>query len=170
MHIVKANKVEIFNSLRFRFKMDYQEAINKIERFINYQDRSEFEIKQKLKCIEAPITFHQKIIDELKENGSINDERFAKNFTQGKFRFKNWGRIKIKYALRKKFVQGDIIDKSMNVISEEDYLQKIEVVYQAKRKDFGEVLSFEDKAKISRHLQSKGFEMEFIMNQLQNAR
>lgn len=147
--------------------MDYQTAINKIERFINYQERSEFEIKQKLKLIEAPSSMHQKIIDALKESGMLNDERFAKNFVQGKFRFKNWGRIKIKYALRTKFVHSSIIEKSMNVISKEDYLQKVQDVYQAKRKNFGKALSFEDKGKISRYLQSKGFEMEFIMPLMQ---
>lgn len=143
--------------------MDYQTAINKIERYIDYQDRSEFEVIQKLKKMDVPFSFHQKIINELRELGLLNDERFAKVFAQGKFRFKKWGKIKIKYALRQKFVKDSYIDKAMHVISDEEYIEKLQHVYDLKRRDFGKKLKIEEKAKIVRHLQSKGFEMEFIM-------
>ena len=97
------------------------------------------------------------------ELGLLNDERFAKVFAQGKFRFKNWGKIKIRYALRQKFVKDAYIDKAMYVISDDEYLDKMKHVYDLKRRDFGKKMKIEEKAKIVRHLQSKGFELEFIM-------
>lgn len=147
--------------------MDFQTAKNKIEKYIDYQDRSEFEIQQKLKLLKVPVNLHQKIMEELKLSGMINDERFAKVFANGKFRFKNWGKIKIRYGLRMKFVNDSAIDKAMQLISNESYIEKVRHVYDIKRRDFGRKLTMEEKAKIIRHLQSKGFEMEFIMPLLQ---
>ena len=147
--------------------MDYQTAMNKIERYIDYRDRSEFEVIQKLKTLDVPVNLHQKIMDELKLLDLIDDERFSKVFTQGKFRIKNWGRIKIRYALRQKFVKDSFIDKATQFISDEEYKEKLQYVYDLKRRDFGKKLKMEEKAKIARHLQGKGFELEFIMPLMQ---
>ena len=43
-------------------------------------------------------------------------------FIQGKLRIKKWGRIKLKYELRSKGININIIDYNIQKINEEDYL------------------------------------------------
>ena len=44
-------------------------------------------------------------------------------FIQGKLRIKKWGRIKLKYELRLKGLDINIIDDNINKIKEEEYIQ-----------------------------------------------
>ena len=44
-------------------------------------------------------------------------------FIQGKLRIKKWGRIKLKYELRLRGLDINIIDNNINKIKEEEYIQ-----------------------------------------------
>ena len=44
-------------------------------------------------------------------------------FIQGKLRIKKWGRIKLKYELRLKGLDINIIDENINKIKEKEYIQ-----------------------------------------------
>jgi len=52
------------------------------------------------------------------EENYLNEERFAILFAGGKFRIKQWGRIKIKYELKQKQVSDYCIKKALAAIDE----------------------------------------------------
>ena len=66
------------------------------------------------------------------EEGYLNEERFAIAFAGGKFRIKHWGRIRIRYYLKKKQVSEYCIKKALKQIDEEEYHNTIKKLIEEK--------------------------------------
>ena len=74
------------------------------------------------------------ILSQLIEEDYLNEERFSQQFAGGKFRMKQWGRIKIKYELRQKGVSDYCISKAMKEIDESEYHQTLSKLATSKWK------------------------------------
>ena len=109
-----------------------EQALQKLRQYCAYQERSHYEVEQKLWELGQPGKVHATLIAKLIEDDYLNEERFAIQFAGGKFRMKDWGRKKILYALREKKVSEYSIKKAMKEISEEDYLKTLESLAEKK--------------------------------------
>lgn len=67
----------------------------------------------------------EELTARLIEEGCLNEERFAKAFAGGKFRIKQWGRVKIKAALKQKQISSYCIAAAMNEIDETKYRETL---------------------------------------------
>lgn len=105
----------------------------------------------------------EKIINSLIEDKFVDDNRFAKSFVREKFRFNNWGRIKITYALKQKRIPESTIILALEEIEEEEYLHVLETELIKKKKSIKVKNQFDLKGKLLRFGQSKGFEIEYIL-------
>jgi len=81
-----------------------QQALPKAKNYCAYQERCHSEVKDKLYGFGLNKNETEQIISTLIEENYLNEERFAISFAGGHFRIKNWGRIKIKIALKQKKV------------------------------------------------------------------
>ena len=61
------------------------------------------------------------IIDRLKHERYLDNERYARAYCRDKLRFNGWGRIKIGYMLRGKGIEQEFIDAALADIDEEQY-------------------------------------------------
>ena len=102
---------------------DRKEAYNSISRYCDYQDRCAQEVRHKLKRLGVPEYEATSIIDQLLDEDLINEERFALNYTRGKFRIKNWGRVRIRTELRSKGISNAHIAKAMDALDPVVYHQ-----------------------------------------------
>ncbi len=142
------------------------EALQKIKQYCAYQERCHSEVKEKL----YSFGLHKKDVDELLSNlieeNYLNEERFAIQYAGGKFRIKQWGRIKIKYALKQKQVSEYCIKKALSAINETEYKKTLQKLFEQKLKTIrGEKNIFIKKRKLRDHLMQKGFESS-IVNEL----
>ena len=82
-------------------------------------------------------------------------------------RIKKWGRLKIKAALRAKFLPAQSIHQALQQIDGEVYMQNLMDLIERKR---GELSSEKDqqkkKAKLLRYLASNGYESDLIFDNL----
>ena len=76
-----------------------KQAFPKIKQFCAYQERCHSEVKEKLYGYGLNKDDVEELISKLIEENYLNEERFAIVFAGGKFRSKNWGKVKIKYEL-----------------------------------------------------------------------
>ena len=88
------------------------------------------EVENKLRTYSTSKEEIDNIIYELIKNNYLNETRFAQTFSRGKFKFKNWGKMRIKMELEKRKVSKKNIDIGMNEISEEDYFKKLDELFQ----------------------------------------
>lgn len=134
----------------------------KIEAYCAYQDRCRFDIENKLASWGIPEN-KKEIITDLISNRFLDEERFARSYASGKFRIKQWGKVKIKQHLKAKFVSTDLIQKAINEIDAEEYYTTIERLAQKKSLELkSEQDSWKKKSKIMRFLASKGYEQDLI--------
>ena len=73
-----------------------------------------------------------RVLQQLREQGYIDEQRFARAFVNDRFNFNGWGRIKIAYQLKQKGIPGEVIDDAMAVIDEDAYRQRLVELLRAK--------------------------------------
>lgn len=137
-------------------------ALNKI----SYSQKSTYEIRQKLKEQKFSEDVIEKIIEYLDSYGFLDDESYVKSYIRDKDEISNWSRGKIRFMLKRKHIDDNIIEDYIYMISDEREAEKARFFADKKIKnDF----SYENRAKIFRHLASKGFDVD-IINQVLNER
>jgi regulatory protein len=139
-----------------------EQALQKLRQYCGYQERSHYEVKQKLWDLGVRRAEHDEIISTLIEENYLNEERFAVQFAGGKFRMKNWGRKKIYYALKEKKVSDYSIRKAMKEINEEDYLKTLNSLAEKKYESLKGEQYLVRRKKTMDYLLQKGYEPELI--------
>ena len=142
------------------------QAKNKAESYCAYQERAQQEVRNKLYEWGLHQEDVENIIAQLIEDNFLNEERFAKAYSLGKFRMKSWGRIKIKQHLKAKKVSAPLIHLALREIDPDEYDQKIEETIAKKINKPVQELSFTEKSKLAIYLQSKGFENDIIFEKV----
>lgn len=102
------------------------------------------------------------VLTYLITEGFLNEERFAKAFTGGKFRMKKWGRIKITHALESKGLTRNCIRIGLKEIEEEDYYQTLTGLLKSKISELAESNSFVLRDKASKFAILKGYEPDLV--------
>ena len=99
----------------------------------------------------------------LVEENLLNEERFAIQFAGGKFRIKQWGRVKIRYELRQKQVSDYCVKKALAALNEDDYLHTLQRLAEQKLQTLKtEKNIFVKKRKLMDHLRAKGYEPDLV--------
>ena len=139
------------------------QALQKIRQYCAYQERSHSEVKDKLYGYGLNRREVDEILSTLIEENYLNEERFAIQYAGGKFRMKQWGRVKIRYALRQKQVSEYCIKKALASIPETDYQRTLQKLFEEKLRSLrSEKNMFTRKWKIQDHLLQKGYESNLV--------
>lgn len=139
-----------------------QEALQKLQRYCAYQDRCHQEVRSKLITLGVyGDRLEEVMVDLIKEN-FLNEERFARSYARGKFRFKCWGRLRITQELKKRKISDYLIRKALEEIPEENYQQELHHFLERKLTQIRSKNNFERKQKLAAYAIRRGFESEYI--------
>jgi regulatory protein len=145
-----------------------EQALQKLRQYCAYQERSHYEVQQKLYELGVRKAEHDEIISTLIEEDYLNEERFAMQYVGGKFRMKDWGRKKIYYALKEKKVSEYSIKKAMSQIDEDAYQVILHELAAKKYESLkGEQFMVRKKKTID-YLMQKGYESDLVMSVLKD--
>ena len=148
---------------------DEKVALTKAEHFCTYQERAQQEVRNKLYEWGLWTDAVENIISQLITTNYLNEERFAKAYTQGKFKQKAWGRIKIKQGLKLKKVPDVLIKKALLTIDGDDYLQALQKVLVKKASLVKEKTYYKRHYKLLQYALSRGYEADLINDVLKNS-
>ena len=140
------------------------EATKLLENYCAYQDRCHKEVEQKLYDINMIPQAKEKILLHLLQHNFLNEERYAKAFTRGKFKIKKWGKIKITNELKFRNISAYIIKNALLEINEDDYLKTLQQLAEKKLPLIKESNSFIKRNKLSTYLISKGYESNLVFD------
>ena len=142
-------------------------ALQKAKYYCAYQERCHSEVRDKLYSFKLHKNEVEQLLTRLIEEDFLNEERFAIAYAGGHFRTKQWGKEKIKYALKQKKVSEYCIRKALIAISNTDYNKTFFNVADKKLATLkSEKNIFIKKRKIKDYLQQKGFEIKLINDYL----
>lgn len=139
-----------------------KEALRKAAMFCAYQERTQQEVRDRLKEWGVFGDDAEEVIAELIQQNYLNEERFAKAFAGGKFRVKGWGRRKIKQHLQQRGISGYNLDQAMKEIAPTDYRHTLTELLDKKRQSLRDSNPLVIKQKLVRYALSKGYESELI--------
>ena len=106
----------------YKQQLTKEQAHQKAKHYCAYQERCHSEVKEKLYGFGLRKLDVEELMSKLIEEDYLNEERFAVQFAGGRFRLKQWGRVKIKYELKQKQVSEYLIKKAMKTIDEKRLL------------------------------------------------
>lgn len=120
------------------------------------------DIRNKLDSWGVGISDSERIIGTLLKENFINESRFASAFVKDKFRYNKWGKIKISMHLRAKKIPSDIIKTALDEIDYDVYSNTIKSIIVSHRKTVKAKNQYDLRAKLLRHVLSKGFESSIV--------
>ncbi|MEB0262680.1 MULTISPECIES: regulatory protein RecX [unclassified Mucilaginibacter] len=148
---------------------DVNVAMTKAGNYCAYQERSQQEVRNKLYEWGLWTDAVENIITRLIEENYLNEERFAKAYTKGKFNQKGWGKIKIKQGLKLKNVSPALIKKALLHIDASDYMGTLIRLVEKKAATLPEKDPYKRRYKLQQYALSRGFETELTAEVLKNS-
>ena len=139
------------------------EARNKAEAYCSSVERCVSEVEVKLEQWGADHEIKDRVIEHLIKEKYIDQRRYCAAFVRDKYRFNQWGRMKIVQALRLKKIPSDVISLGLEEIDESEYLSILSGLVELKKRSIKANTDYERNGKLIRFAIGRGFEMEEIL-------
>jgi regulatory protein len=147
-------------------KLTRIEAQLKLEYYCSYQERCHQEVVQKLYDLGMKSNEVDAIVVYLLQNNFLNEERFARSFARGKFRIKQWGKIRIVNELKQRQISAPNIKCGLTEISDEEYHDTFDKLAQRHWETIKETNVQKKKKKFCDYLLRKGWESNLVYDKL----
>jgi regulatory protein len=143
-----------------------KEATQKIEYFCAYQERCHEEVVDKLRSMKMNSEEIDSIMVLLIASNFLNEERFACSFARGKHRIKHWGKIRISNELKFKKITQSLINKALQEISADEYLDTFHTLAERHWASIRETNALKKQKKFCDYLLRKGFESNLVYDKV----
>ena len=140
----------------------YEQMLFKASAYCATAEHCEADVRTKLQTWACAPEHIDKIIDYLKNENFLNEQRYCNAFVRDKFRFNQWGKTKIAIMLRSKNIAEETIAEAIEQIDDETYQQTVTTLLQTKLKGLKYRDEYDRKAKLIRFAQGRGFEYGII--------
>lgn len=150
-------------------ELSENEARYKAEAYCSLSEHCIAEVEDKLRQWGATPETAETIIQHLLKERYIDQERFCIAFVRDKYRFNQWGRIKISQALRTKRIPESTIAVGMKEIDEQEYMETLSGLITQKKRSIKADTAYELNGKLIRFAIGRGFEMEAILRCVKQA-
>jgi regulatory protein len=102
------------------------------------------------------------IIEKLKAEKFIDDERYISSYVSDKFKFNKWGKVKIRHYLIMKRLPDELIQTGLEEIDAGKYHETLIKTLKEKARKVKKKNKFEKMGQLIRFAQNRGFEPEII--------
>ncbi len=138
------------------------EWIRQAKHFCAYQERCSSEVLRKLSILGANESEQEFVLQILKEEGFVDDSRFAHAYAQGKYKNNQWGRTKIFLELNRRGIPSKLNQQAIDSIDEQDYLKVLQNLIEKKVQTLRSKDSANLKEKAAYYCTGKGFEPDIV--------
>ena len=138
-------------------------ALLKAEAYCSASEHCKDDVYHKLEQWGAPLSSRDTILEHLVEERYIDERRYAVAFVRDKYRFNQWGRIKIAQALRLKHIPSALVSEAMDGIDEDEYLSILTDLLRKKVRGIKAATDYERNGKLIRFAAGHGYDMGEIL-------
>ena len=135
--------------------MTTSEALQKLQRYCAYQERSPYEVELKLQQIGLPRDRREEVVAQLMEDNFLDEYRFTEAYTRGKLNQKQWAPRRIRMGLQEHRIPRVTIDRILRQVDQgvvdANALYLVERWFESKSKE-----------KLTAALQRRGYDFELI--------
>ena len=148
------------------FDLTLKEIESKLQHYCSYQDRCHKEVIAKLKNFGVKSNESNQIISNLIKENYLNESRFSESFVRGKFKIKNWGKVRIINELKFRNISPYNITLGLKEIDDQDYMKNFEEIFKKKLSSLSNLSSPLKKKKIISYLLYRGWESNLIYSKI----
>ena len=152
----------------YKKQLTKEQALQKLKHYCAYQERCHSEVKSKLYGFGLNTKEVDEILSTLIEENYLNEERFAIAYAGGKFRIKQWGRVRIKHELKQKQVSDYSIKKALSKIDEGAYLEVLNKLTADKYGSLKREQWLVRRKKTIDYLLQKGYESNLVQQAIES--
>lgn len=140
-----------------------QALMAKAESYCALTERCVAEVEAKLKQWGATLPQAERVVAHLLKEKYVDQTRYCRAFVRDKYRFNQWGRVKIAQALYLKKMPEALIAVGMEEIDESAYEEILTKMLTQKMKSVKADSDYERVGKLIRFAVGRGFEMEVVL-------
>lgn len=138
------------------------ELLSRIKAWCDRQERAHQETRDKLYSWGLHHDQVENLISELITENYLNEERFARAYSSGKFRIKGWGWKKIEQGLKNKRISAYCIKQAKEEIEDKEYLDSLTTQLEKKSRYLKESNSWIRQSKLANFMIRRGFESDIV--------
>ena len=143
-------------------ELSYEKALERISRICSRQEKSSYDVVQKLQSWEVKEEDIVKILKFLKDKKFVDDARYARAYTYNQHHFRKWGRIKIQMILRQKQIPEATITEALKSLDEKAYLTTLKKELIRKGNSIKAKNRYDLMARLQRFAYSRGYEQDLV--------
>ena len=151
------NNLSVEEKSELEIKEEVRRAKLRALHLLTAMDRTEANLREKLEASYSTETV-ETAVEYVKSFGSLNDERYVKNYIESKSRSKSRKQIEQELLL-KKGVSKEAIERGFEQAEQEDVVVVIEK-YMRKKRIEPENCDYEQKQKFFAYMMRKGFQID----------
>lgn len=140
------------------------EALKKAAYLCSASEHCTTQIYEKLQVWGVSEEDANDILIKLTEEGFIDNVRFCRAYCHDKILYSRWGKVKITQMLCRLRLSNEEITEGISTIQEKDYLEALNSALRLKDRTLKDTNMYQCKGKLVRHLLSRGFEMELVVD------
>lgn len=141
-----------------------KQALPKMAAYCAYQERCYMEVEKKLYEYGLDEDEIYEVIQWLRNEKFLDEERYARSYVRGKFNRNKWGRYKIKQGLKQKKIEGRLADLAMEEIDGDVYYDVLKDILRKKREGVSSLDLRTQRSKCFIYASNKGFESDLIQD------
>jgi regulatory protein len=142
--------------------MKYEDLLHKMKNFCAYQERSEHEVERKLKAMWVDPDQIAEIIDKLKNENYLNEQRFVELFVRSKVNQKRWGEKKIRQALAHHLIKSSAITREILKIDDDQYRKNLIHIAEKKYRQLHDLPPDKRLLRLKSYMYMLGYDMPLI--------
>ena len=140
----------------------YDILLKKAAAYTSRQETCRWAAESKLRVWGASPTQVKSIIAYLEQEHYIDETRFSKSFASDKFRFNQWGKVKIAQALEAKRIPASIFQPVLDAMDEDSYMQAVNELLEKKLHEITAKNKYEKQGKLINFALRRGFEYAVV--------
>jgi len=122
------------------------------------QECCQYDLAQKMSRSGMDDTDIAQVLQQLVEEGFVDDTRYCHAFVYDKLHFSRWGRLRIRHELQAKKIPQNIIEEGLADIDETEYVAILRTLLTEYAPTVKAKTDYEKLAKIMRYAFQRGFE------------
>ena len=139
-----------------------QEAYLALAALCAQAEHCQWEMLEKMRRWELSDEAQARVMERLVKERYVDDERYARAFVKDKIHYNKWGRRKVEQALWQKHIDGDIRQRVLDEVDDDEYLSILRPLLQQKRKSTKAQSDYELNQKLIRFALGRGFTFDII--------
>ena len=142
--------------------LSYEQALHRLASYCSRTERCVWDIRRKMDEWEIPSGQQNQIIQQLRKEKFIDEERYCKAFVNDKAKYNRWGINRIRFELKKKQIPESLIREALKNLDPEENRDRLRLLIEQKKKTVKGKNEWEIRQKLMRFAANRGFSQEDI--------